>query len=157
MMMGSSITYSKSGSCEIAANVRHEIPFRLPLLKRRKTLLHSPNHSGGSRQGEPVRTKALLPQTCGCRDRTNCVCGSFESDLLMADLLANNLRRELELARSHLVQKMLRCNMVWSSFFRSSFPFIYACEKIASATRRMSDNLPTRCPARKRIRIWVIS
>lgn len=54
--MEPTIRYSKSGSSDIAANMRHQMPFWLQRLKRRKTLFHSPNTSGRSRQGEPVRT-----------------------------------------------------------------------------------------------------
>src|SRR5690606_8716740 len=56
MMVESTIRYSKSGSSDIAAKMRHQTPLWLQRLKRRKTLFQSPNTSGRSRQGEPVRT-----------------------------------------------------------------------------------------------------
>lgn len=56
MMVESTIRYSKSGSFDTAAKMRHQIPLWLQRLKRRKTLFQSPNTSGRSRQGEPVRT-----------------------------------------------------------------------------------------------------
>ncbi|KEA04405.1 hypothetical protein CN09_18855 [Rhizobium rhizogenes] len=43
-------------STDIAVNMRHQMPLWLQRLKRRKTLFHSPNTSGRSRLGEPVRT-----------------------------------------------------------------------------------------------------
>lgn len=55
-MVESTISYSKSGSSDIAAKMRHQMPLRLQQLKRRKALCQLPNTSGKSRQGEPVRT-----------------------------------------------------------------------------------------------------
>jgi hypothetical protein len=55
-MVESTIRYSKSGSSDIASKMRRQMPFSLHRLKRRKTLFHSPNASGRSRHGEPVRT-----------------------------------------------------------------------------------------------------
>jgi hypothetical protein len=52
----STIRYSKSGSSDIASKMRHQTPLALHRLKRRNTLFQSPNASGRSRQGEPVRT-----------------------------------------------------------------------------------------------------
>jgi hypothetical protein len=43
--------------------MRHQTPLRLHRLKRRNTLFHSPNTSGKSRQGEPVRTIQSTPST----------------------------------------------------------------------------------------------
>ncbi|CUX14259.1 hypothetical protein AGR4C_Cc150055 [Agrobacterium tumefaciens str. Kerr 14] len=56
MIVLSTIRYSKSLSSDIASKRRHQTPFWLQRLKRRKTLFQSPNTSGRSRQGEPVRT-----------------------------------------------------------------------------------------------------
>src|SRR5690606_34950232 len=56
MMVESTIRYSKSGSSDIAAKTRHQMPLWLQRLKRRKTLFQSPKSSGRSRQGDPVRT-----------------------------------------------------------------------------------------------------
>src|SRR5690606_32472972 len=56
MLVLATIRYSKSGSSDIADKMRHRTPLRLQRLKRPKTLFHSPNTSGRSRQGEPVRT-----------------------------------------------------------------------------------------------------
>src|SRR3990170_3471353 len=63
MIVESTIRYSKSGSSEIAAKMRHQTPLWLPRLKRLKTLFHSPNASGRSRQGDPVRTIHSTPST----------------------------------------------------------------------------------------------
>src|SRR5271157_4327724 len=62
-MVASTIRYSKSGSSDIASKIRHQMPLRLQRLKRLKTLFHSPNTSGRSRQGEPVRTIHNTPST----------------------------------------------------------------------------------------------
>src|SRR5262249_9978391 len=59
----STIRYSKSGSSESASKMRHQTRLVLHRLKRRKTLFHSPNTSGRSRQGEPVRTIQSTPST----------------------------------------------------------------------------------------------
>lgn len=59
----SMIRYSKSGSSDIVAKIRAQTPLRLQRLKRRKTLFQSPNTSGRSRQGEPVRTIQRTPST----------------------------------------------------------------------------------------------
>src|SRR5882724_2930253 len=56
MRLESTIRYSKSGSSDIAAKIRHQTPSMLRRLKRRNTLFQSPNTSGRSRQGEPVGT-----------------------------------------------------------------------------------------------------
>src|SRR6187399_2153410 len=62
-MVESTIRYSKSGSSAIASNIRHQTPLMLHRLKRRNTLFQSPNTSGRSRQGEPVRTIHNTPST----------------------------------------------------------------------------------------------
>src|SRR5882672_11593195 len=62
-MVESTIRYSKSGSSDIASKIRRQTPFSLHRLKRRKTLFHSPNASGRSRHGEPVRTIHKTPST----------------------------------------------------------------------------------------------
>src|SRR5712671_6494055 len=62
-MVESTIRYSKSGSSDIASKIRHQTPLRLHRLKRRNTLFQSPNASGRSRQGEPVRTIHSTPST----------------------------------------------------------------------------------------------
>lgn len=62
-MVLSTIRYSKSGSSDIASNIRCQTPFSLHRLKRRKTLFHSPKTSGKSRQGDPVRTIHSTPST----------------------------------------------------------------------------------------------
>src|SRR6266851_2327991 len=62
-MVESTIRYSKSGSSDIASKIRLQTPLRLHRLKRRNTLFHSPNTSGRSRQGEPVRTIQSTPST----------------------------------------------------------------------------------------------
>src|SRR5258705_5338932 len=62
-MVESTIRYSKSGSSDIASNIRHQTPLMLHRLKRRNTLFQSPNASGRSRQGEPVRTIHSTPST----------------------------------------------------------------------------------------------
>lgn len=62
-MVESMIRYSKSGSSDIAAKMRCQTPLRLQRLKRRNTEFHSPNASGRSRQGEPVRTIHRTPST----------------------------------------------------------------------------------------------
>lgn len=60
-MVESTIRYSKSGSSDMASKMRHHTPLRLHRLKRRKTLFQSPNASGRSRQGDPVRTIHSTP------------------------------------------------------------------------------------------------
>jgi hypothetical protein len=55
------IRYSKSGSSDRASKIRCQTPFWLQRLNRRKTLFHSPNTSGRSRQGAPVRTIQSTP------------------------------------------------------------------------------------------------
>src|ERR1700691_5996515 len=62
-MVESTIKYSKSGSSDIASKMRHQTPLMLHRLKRRNTLFQSPNASGRSRQGEPVRTIHKTPST----------------------------------------------------------------------------------------------
>jgi curved DNA-binding protein CbpA len=62
-MVESTIKYSKSGSSDSASKMRRQTPFSLHRLKRRKTLFHSPNASGRSRHGEPVRTIHKTPST----------------------------------------------------------------------------------------------
>src|SRR3954470_3752722 len=62
-MVESTIRYSKSGSSDIASKIRHQTPLMLHRLKRRNTLFQSPNTSGRSRQGEPVRTIQSTPST----------------------------------------------------------------------------------------------
>src|ERR1700690_3581527 len=62
-MVESTIRYSKSGSSDIASKIRHQTPLKLQRLKRRNTLFQSPNASGRSRQGEPVRTIQSTPST----------------------------------------------------------------------------------------------
>src|SRR5450631_4756747 len=62
-MVESMIRYSKSGSSDIASNIRYQTPLMLHRLKRRNTLFQSPNASGRSRQGEPVRTIQSTPST----------------------------------------------------------------------------------------------
>src|SRR6266481_236081 len=62
-MVESTIRYSKSGSSDIASKMRHQTPLMLHRLKRRNTLFQSPNTSGRSRQGEPVRTIHSTPST----------------------------------------------------------------------------------------------
>src|SRR5438046_8034617 len=62
-MVESTIRYSKSGSSDIASNIRHQTPLMLHRLKRRNTLFQSPNASGRSRHGEPVRTIHSTPST----------------------------------------------------------------------------------------------
>src|SRR3954451_16725491 len=62
-MVESTIRYSKSGSSDIASKIRHQTPLTLHRLKRRNTLFQSPNASGRSRQGEPVRTIHNTPST----------------------------------------------------------------------------------------------
>src|SRR5665811_33998 len=62
-MVESIIRYSKSGSSDIASNIRYQTPLMLHRLKRRNTLFQSPNASGRSRQGEPVRTIQSTPST----------------------------------------------------------------------------------------------
>src|SRR6516162_9360612 len=62
-MVESTIRYSKSGSSDSASKIRHHTPLALQRLKRRKTLFHSPNASGRSRQGDPVRTIHNTPST----------------------------------------------------------------------------------------------
>src|SRR5881394_2641714 len=47
-MVESTIRYSKSGSSDIASNIRHQTPLMLHRLKRRNTLFQSPNASGRS-------------------------------------------------------------------------------------------------------------
>ncbi|MGY3387447.1 transposase InsO family protein [Bradyrhizobium sp. USDA 3311] len=54
---------NKSGSSASASNMRSQTPLALHRLKRRNTLFHSPNASGRSRQGEPVRTIHNTPST----------------------------------------------------------------------------------------------
>src|SRR5262245_23085993 len=54
-MVESTMRYSKSGSFDKASKRRSHTPFWLHRLKRRNTLFHSPNTSGRSRHGEPVR------------------------------------------------------------------------------------------------------
>ena len=54
---------SKSGSSDIASKIRHQTPLMLHRLKRRNTLFQSPNASGRSRHGEPVRTIHSTPST----------------------------------------------------------------------------------------------
>src|SRR5271156_980448 len=51
------------GTSDIASNIRHQTPLALHRLKRRNTLFQSPNASGRSRQGEPVRTIHSTPST----------------------------------------------------------------------------------------------
>lgn len=63
MMVLSTIRYSKSGSSDIASKMRRQTPLSLQRLKRRNTLFQSPNTSGGSRHGEPVRTIHNTPST----------------------------------------------------------------------------------------------
>ena len=55
MIVASSITHSKSGSCK-ASNTRSQTPFLAHRLNRWKVLFQSPNRSGKSRHGAPVRT-----------------------------------------------------------------------------------------------------
>src|SRR5271155_3798589 len=62
-MVESTIRYSKSGSSAIASNILPQAPLALHRLKRRNTLFQSPNTSGRSRQGEPVRTIHRTPST----------------------------------------------------------------------------------------------
>src|SRR3981189_1016687 len=62
-MVESTIRYSKSGSSDIASKIRRQTPLMLHRLKRRNTLFQSPNVSGRSRQGEPVRTIHSTPST----------------------------------------------------------------------------------------------
>src|SRR5262245_21667373 len=62
-MVESMIRYSKSGSSDSAAKIRCHTPLRLQRLKRLKTLFHSPNVAGKSRQGAPVRTIQSTPST----------------------------------------------------------------------------------------------
>src|SRR5258708_18318972 len=62
-MVESTIRYSKSGSSDTASKIRHHTPLMLHRLKRRNTLFQSPNASGRSRQGEPVRTIQSTPST----------------------------------------------------------------------------------------------
>src|ERR1700722_19696517 len=62
-MVESTIRYSKSGSSDIASKIRRQTPLMLHRLKRRNTLFQSPNASGRSRQGEPVRTIHSTPST----------------------------------------------------------------------------------------------
>src|SRR5476649_1854505 len=62
-MVESTIRYSKSGSSDIASKMRDQTPMMLHRLKRRKTLFQSPNTSGRSRHGEPVRTIHSTPST----------------------------------------------------------------------------------------------
>jgi hypothetical protein len=62
-MVESMIRYSKSGSPDIASKIRRQTPFWLQRLNRRKALFQSPNASGKSRQGEPVRTIHNTPST----------------------------------------------------------------------------------------------
>src|SRR5260370_27508997 len=62
-MVESTIRYSKSGSSDIASKIRHQTPLRLHRLKRRNTLFQSPNASGRSRQGQPVRPIQSTPST----------------------------------------------------------------------------------------------
>src|ERR1700732_1154462 len=62
-MVESTIRYSKSGSSDSASKIRHQTPLTLQRLKRRNTLFQSPNASGRSRQGEPVRTLHSTPST----------------------------------------------------------------------------------------------
>ena len=60
MMVASTVTYSMSGSSDIASKMRHQTPLRL---HRRNALFRSPNTSGRSRQGEPVRMIHGTPST----------------------------------------------------------------------------------------------
>ena len=60
MMVESTIKYSKSGSSDIAAKMRHQMPLWLQRLKRRKTLFQSPNAG----QIAPGRTRSYDPQHC---------------------------------------------------------------------------------------------
>ena len=53
----------KSGSSDIASKMRYQTPLMLQRLKRRNTLFQSPNVSGRSRHGEPVRTIQSTPST----------------------------------------------------------------------------------------------
>src|SRR5271154_5073311 len=62
-MVESTIRYSKSGSSDIASKIRRQTPLMLQRLKRRNTLFQSPNASGRSRHGEPVRTIHSTPST----------------------------------------------------------------------------------------------
>src|SRR5260370_19976889 len=62
-IVDSAISYSKSGSSDRASKMRRQTPLPLHRLKRRKTLFHSPNASGRSRHGEPVRTIHNTPST----------------------------------------------------------------------------------------------
>src|SRR4051812_3953276 len=62
-MVESTIRYSKSGSSDIAAKIRHQTPLRLQRLKPLKRLFHSPNIPGRSRHAEPVRTIHSTPST----------------------------------------------------------------------------------------------
>ncbi len=59
----STMRYSKSGSSDIASNICRQTPSRLHRLNRWNTLFHSPNASGKSRHGEPVRTIHSTPST----------------------------------------------------------------------------------------------
>src|ERR1700688_1839390 len=52
-----------TASSDIASKIRHQTPLTLHRLKRRNTLFQSPNFSGRSRQGEPVRTIHSTPST----------------------------------------------------------------------------------------------
>lgn len=63
MMVLSTIRYSKSGSSDMASKMRRHTPLSLQRLKRRNTLFQSPNTSGRSRHGEPVRTIHNTPST----------------------------------------------------------------------------------------------
>jgi hypothetical protein len=47
----------------IRQKIRHQTPLLLHRLKRRNTVFRSPNASGRSRQGEPVRTIQSTPST----------------------------------------------------------------------------------------------
>src|SRR6266404_8131348 len=62
-MVESTIRYSKSGSSDIASKIRYQTPLILQRLKRRNTLFQSPNVSGRSRHGAPVRTIQSTPST----------------------------------------------------------------------------------------------
>src|SRR5258705_8777585 len=62
-MVESMIRYSKSGSSDIASKILDQTRLMLHRLKRRNTLFQSPNASGRSRQGEPVRTIHSTPST----------------------------------------------------------------------------------------------
>ena len=62
-MVESTIRYSKSGSSDSAAKMRHHTLLALQREKRRNTLFHSPKASGRSRQGAPVRTIQSTPST----------------------------------------------------------------------------------------------